>query len=36
VTSTFKVNAGTREEDIKMVISGVYRAGLDHLGEVIR
>ena len=35
-SSTFKVDAGTREEDIKKAISGVYRAGLDHLGAVIR
>lgn len=35
-SSTFQVDAGAREEDIKKVIAGVYRAGLDNLGAVIR
>jgi len=35
-SSTFQVDAGAREEDIKKAIAGVYRAGLDHLGAVIR
>jgi mxaD protein len=35
-SSTFQVDAGAREEDIKKTITGVYRAGLDNLVAVVR
>ena len=35
-SSTFQVDAGAREEDIKKAVAGVYRAGLDNLVAVIR
>ena len=35
-SSSFKVKAGTSEADAKALISGVYRAGLDHLASVIK
>jgi len=35
-SSTFQVKPGTSDEDAKNLISGVYRAGLDHLAAVIK
>jgi Polyketide cyclase / dehydrase and lipid transport len=35
-SSNFYVKDGASEEEIKKVISGVYRAGLDNLGSVIK
>ena len=35
-SSTFKVKAGTSDEDAKKLISGVYRAGLDNLASMVR
>jgi hypothetical protein len=34
-SSTFRVDAGTSEEDIRKAISGVYRAGLDNLASAV-
>ena len=34
-SSTFEVKAGTSEDEVKKVITGVYRAGLDNLQSVI-
>jgi len=34
-SSTFKVDSGTPEEDIRKAISGVYRAGLDNLASAV-
>jgi hypothetical protein len=35
-SSNFSVNDGASEEEIKKVISGVYRAGLDNLSSVVK
>lgn len=35
-SSHFTVKAGTSEADAKKLISGVYRAGLDHLASVLK
>jgi hypothetical protein len=35
-SSSFNVKAGTSEADAKALISGVYRAGLDHLATVLK
>jgi len=35
-SSRFNVAAGTSEEDAKRLISGVYRAGLDHLASTLK
>jgi hypothetical protein len=35
-SSNFKVKAGASEEEMKKMISGVYRAGLDNLASVVK
>jgi len=35
-SSNFSINDGASEEEIKKVISGVYRAGLDNLSSVVK
>ena len=35
-TSKFKAKQGTTEADAKKVIAGIYRAGLDNLGGVVK
>ena len=35
-SSNFKVNDGASEEEMKKVISGVYRTGLDNLASVLK
>ena len=35
-SSNFNVKDGASEEEVKKVISGVYRAGLDNLGSVVK
>jgi mxaD protein len=35
-SSTFKVKAGTSDEDAKKLIAGVYRAGLDNLASAVK
>ena len=34
-SSEFKVKAGASEAEVKKLISGIYRIGLDHLGSVL-
>ncbi|HJV97311.1 MAG TPA: SRPBCC family protein [Albitalea sp.] len=35
-SSNFNVKPGTPEADVRKLISGVYRAGLDHLASVVK
>jgi hypothetical protein len=35
-SSNFEVKAGASEEEVKKAIAGVYRAGLDNLGSVVK
>ena len=35
-SSNFKVEEGASEDEVKKMIAGVYRAGLDNLGSVVK